>query len=267
MLYLILFLAAPWVAEYFRMPVIKGVLRGIGLTLILGAMTAIQLTKLRKQFNFKTIAAANILAYVLAGVVATIMAFLGCGVWALVVMQVLQQVIILLVFSVLTRWKPSLTFSRKTMRQLFGYGGFLLGANILQEIAKNLQGLIIGRRFSASAMGYYSQAYKLDRISSYSLPQVIVQVMFPLYSALQDDPKALREMLLRNVRIIAFVIFPIMGLLILVAPDLINLLYGAKWLPAALISGFFAWPACLPVCRISTIMPWPPRGARAHSSW
>lgn len=244
--YALLFFAAPHVAAYFRMPVLSGVLRGIGLTLILGAMSAIPLNRLRKQFEFKIIAIGNLSAYIIAGSVATALAFTGFGVWSLVVMQVLQMLVTLLVFTLLTRWHPSLCFSTETLRSLFGYGGYLLGANILQEIAKNLQGIIIGRRFSASAMGYYTQAYKLDRITSYSLPQVIVQVMFPLYSSMQDDLPALRSMLLRNVRIIAFLVFPVMGMLILVAPSLIDFLYGEKWLPAVpyfrilCVAGMFA---------------------------
>ncbi len=245
-LYLIIFLCAPFVADYFHMPVLSGVLRGIGLTLILGAMNAIQLTRLRKQFAFRTIAIANISAYIVSGLVACALALTGWGVWSLVIMQVLQMIVILVIFSILTRWKPALVFSIPTLRALFGYGGYLLGANILQEIAKNLQGIIIGRRFSATAMGYYSQAYKLDRITSYSMPQVIVQVMFPLYSSLQDNLPALREMLLRNVRVIAFLIFPTMGILIFAAPELIGFLYGDKWLPAApyfrilCVAGMFA---------------------------
>lgn len=244
--YAVIFLASPYVANYFHMPVLSGVLRGIGLTLILGAMSAIQLNRLRKQFAFRTIAIGNLSAYVISGAVATLLAFSGFGVWSLVVMQVLQMLVTLLVFTLLARWLPSLCFSMKSLRALFGYGGYLLGANILQEIAKNLQGLIIGRRFSATAMGYYSQAYKLDRITSYSLPQVIVQVMFPLYSSMQDDLPALRAMLLRNVRVIAFMIFPVMGLLVLTAPSLIGFLYGDKWLPAVpyfrilCVAGMFA---------------------------
>lgn len=231
LLYMAIFFCAPVVAGYFRMPVLCGVLRGIGLTLILGAMISVQLTRLRKHFAFRVIAVANILSYVVAGAMAAIMAYAGFGVWSLVAMQVLQMLIVLLVFSILTRWRPSLCFSMTTVRRLFSFGGYLLGANILQEIAKNLQGFIIGRRFSASVMGYYSQAYKLDRITSYSLPQVIVQVMFPLYAQLQDDLPALRAMLLRNVRIISFLIFPLIGVLIYGASEIIVFLYGSKWLP------------------------------------
>ncbi len=81
-------------------------------------------------------------------------------------------------------------------------------------------------------MGYYSQADKLDQITSYSLPQVIVQVMYPVYAQIQDDRQRLISTMEMNFRVIAFVIFPILATLILVAEPLITMLYGAKWLPA-----------------------------------
>ena len=80
-------------------------------------------------------------------------------------------------------------------------------------------------------MGYYSQADKLDQITSYSLPRVIVQVMYPVYAQIQDDRQRLISTMEMNFRVIAFVIFPILATLILVAEPLITMLYGAKWLP------------------------------------
>ena len=245
-IYAVIFFSAPAVARFFHMPVLCGVLRGVGITIILGALMSVQLTRLRKRFAFRTIAIANILSYIFSGIVAISLALAGAGVWCLVIMQLVQLGTVLVIFGVITRWLPSPGFSFTALRSLFGYGGYLLAAGLLQEAAKNLQGLIIGRRFSDVTMGYYSQASKLDRITSYSLPQVIVQVMFPLFSALQSDPRALSGKLLQGVGIIAFLIFPMMSLLILTAPGLISLLYGEKWLPAVpyfrilCVAGLFA---------------------------
>ena len=82
-------------------------------------------------------------------------------------------------------------------------------------------------------MGYYSQANKLDQINSYAVPQALVQAIFPYYSQIQDDRDRLAMTLLRCIRVIAFCIFPVLGLLIIAAPDLIVLLWGEEWLPAA----------------------------------
>lgn len=232
-LYVILFVCSPLIADFFDMPVLNGVLRVLGVTLILTAISTIQTNRLQKQLQFTTIAATNILSFTIAGAGAVIMAFWGFGVWSLVALQLLQGFLRVTILLILTRWLPSLTFSYSSLSQLFGFGGYLLIANILQEICKNVQGIIIGKRFSAAQMGYFSQAYKLDNITSYSIPQIIVQVMFPVYSSIQDDNIRLVELLAMNVRVIAYLVFPILGALILIADPIILFLYGEKWLPAA----------------------------------
>lgn len=160
------------------------------------------------------------------------MALNGCGVWSLVALQLLYSLFSVASFWVCTKWHPSLCFSFQSLKDLFSFGGFLLFSNILQEICKNLQGLIIGRRFSSVEMGLYAQAKKLGDVTSYTLPNVIVQVMFPVYSQLQSDIIKLRNTLRRNVRLISWFTFPIMILLILVAESLILFLYGDKWAAA-----------------------------------
>lgn len=160
-------------------------------------------------------------------------------------MQIVYGIVFVSVLWIVTRWHPSLNFSLKALKELFGFGGFILFANILQETCRNLQGIIIGKNFSATQMGYYSQAYKLDHITSYSIPQVIVQVMYPVYSSLQDNRERLNEVVSMNLRVISFLVFPILGLLILIAEPLIVFLYGEKWLPSVpyfqvlCVGGFF----------------------------
>ena len=244
-LYLILFAVAPLIADFFKLGLLCNVLRIIATSLILNAIIAIQRTRLQKSLEFKTIATVNLSSYIVAAITAIYMANHGYGVWSLVAMQLIYGgcSVILLWFT--TRWTPALIFSFSALKELFGFGGYLMAANILQTICLNIQGIIIGKRFSATQMGYYSQAYKLDQVSSYSIPQVIVQVMYPIYSSLQDDRQQLNNMVLMNLRVISFIVYPILSTLILIADPLFLLLYGDKWMPAApyfrilCIGGFF----------------------------
>ena len=231
-LYLVLFVSAPFIAQFFNMPILSPVLRIIGLNLIITSIVAIQQTRLRKILAFRSIAITNILSYLLAGSCAILYACHGGGIWALVMMQLLYGLFSIIIFWIITRWHPSCVFSKKTMSELFGFVGYILAANLLQNICQNIQGVIIGRKFSATDTGFYSQAYKLDQITSYSIPQIIVQVMYPVYSSIQNDRERLSAMILMNVRVIAYMIFPILILLIIIAPTLISLLYGDQWLPA-----------------------------------
>lgn len=230
-LYFILYLSAPVIGRFYSMPILTDVLRVMGFSLIINSVFTIQRNRLQKHLAFKLIAIIELSAYILSALVSIYMAYIGFGVWSLVAMQIISGIISVFVAWLSTRWHPSLCFSMQSMKELFGFGGFILGANILQETCKNLQGIIIGKRFSATQMGYYSQAYKLDQINSYSIPQVIVQVMFPVYSSIQDDRQRLIEILAMNIRVIAFIIFPVLSILILMGEPLIMWLYGDKWLP------------------------------------
>lgn len=232
LLYISLFISAPLIARFYKLPELIGIIRVIGLSLIVDALSIIQQNKLRKQLEFKKLAIVTVLAYALGAAVALFMAYSGAGVWALVANTLGGSLFMAILVWLATRWLPSLTFSRASLRNLFGFGGYLLASNILQTVCQNLQGLIIGRRFSATQMGYYSQAAKLDNICSYSIPQIIIQVVFPVFSSLQDDYERIRKAALKVMGVIAHLIFPLMALLILIAEPLITGLYGEKWLPS-----------------------------------
>lgn len=231
-LYSLLFLCAPFVASFFRLPLLCRILRILGVILIINAFVIVQNNRLRKQLAFRTIALVNISSYITAAIIAVWLAYKGMGVWSLVAMQLLCGIFQNCLLWSIVRWHPSLQFSVSSLESLFGFGGYLLAANILQVICQNLQGFIIGRRFSASQMGFYSQAKKLDDVSSYALPNIIVQIIFPVFSQFQNDKRKLQELLGMSVRMISFIIFPLMLLLILVAKPLIVSLYGEKWLPS-----------------------------------
>ncbi|MDE6824014.1 MAG: lipopolysaccharide biosynthesis protein [Duncaniella sp.] len=231
--YGIIFLIAPWIADFFNLPVIRPLLRVIGLGLIISSLSIIQTNRLRKQLELDRLAAANFLSYLISGAMAILAAYSGWEVWSLVVLQLGYHTVLATLLWLVAKWHPSLTFSMRSLRELFNFGGYLLAAGLLQEICKNLQGIIIGKRFSPTAMGLYSQAYKLDRISSYTLPNILVQVMYPVYASVQDEEGRLVSMLGLNTRLISFVIFPLMAILILIAEPLIVFLYGMKWVACA----------------------------------
>lgn len=228
-LYLILFISAPSISSFYRMPILCDVLRIMGINLIINSLGIIQINRLRKQLAFKRIAIINIVSYLVSAIIAISLAYIDYGVWSLVIMQLLFSLFSVTFFWIITKWKPNLCFSFQSLRSLFQFGGYLLFANILQEICKNLQGLIIGRRFSSIEMGLYTQAKKLDDITSLTIPNIIVQVMFPVYSQIQNDLERTKEVLKMNIRVITFITFPILLLLILIAQPLIIFLYGNKW--------------------------------------
>lgn len=228
--YIILFLSAPLIARFYRLPQLVPIVRVLSLYIVSNALGIVQLTIIRKNLNFNRLAKINIFSYIIASVAAIIIAFSGGEAWSIVTLTLGYSVFVTLSAWMVSSWRPKLLFSTAALRNLFSFGGYFVGANILQEIARNLQGIIIGRRFSASYMGLYTQANKLDRITSYTVPNILVQVMYPVYSNIKDDDTRLRDMLGLNTRLIAGVLFPLFAILIIIAPSLIPFLFGDKWI-------------------------------------
>jgi O-antigen/teichoic acid export membrane protein len=230
--YLLIILCAPLIAGYYGMPILCPVLRVLGSILIFNAIISIQTTRLQKSLAFAGLAKIDITSSLIGGVIAVAMAYCGYGIWSLVAMMLSISVTKIVMFYCVTRWLPSAVFSTTSFKRLLSFGGYLFCANLLQTACQNVQGIIIGKRFSASQMGYYTQADKLNSISGYTLPQIIVQVMYPVYSQIQDDRRKLIDTMLMNFRVIAFALFPVLFMLILVAEPLIRMLYGDTWLPS-----------------------------------
>lgn len=232
-IYGVLFLCSPLIAKFFEAPVLVGVTRVLALIVIFNALIIIQVNRLRKAMAFKSLAIVNISAALVGGIAGIVMASRGYGAYSLAWSQVIIGATQFAVIFSLERWLPSLTFSMRSVRELFGYGGYLLAANLLQVFCNNVQNLIIGKKFSPTQLGLYYQAQKIDQIVSYHIPQILVQVMFPVYSTLQDDDARLRDTLAMNMRVIAFTMFPIITMLILLAEPIFSLLYGTRWLGSA----------------------------------
>lgn len=227
--YLVLFVSAPAIAQWFKIPEVCPVLRVISLNFVISAFNAVQLVRLRKELAFKTCAIINTVASVTSGTLGIIMAFNGFGVWSLVAMSVSNTALAVALYWIVAGWRPSLIFSFKAFQNLFSFGGFLLFANLLQSICQNLQGLIIGKRFSASDMGLYDQAKRLEQVASYSLSGVLVSVLFPLFSNIQDDRDKFHATMDTGVRLITGTIFPLLVLFMIVGYPLVDRLYGKEW--------------------------------------
>lgn len=231
-LYLILFFSAPFIAEFYRMPILCEVLRIQALVLIISAITIVQVNQLRKQFKFKKIAIVSLVASLLSLAVTIWMANNGYGVWSLVVQGLLLSGIPSIIYWFTNKWYPNFIFSKESFKSLFSFGAYMLLIHLINEICNNIQGLLIGRLYNASTMGYYSKARSTENFASKSISQSLTQITFPLYAEFQDNKEGLIALIKRFTGVVAYVTFPLMFLLILVAKPVFILLYSDRWLPS-----------------------------------
>jgi len=231
-LYVILYLSAPYIADFYNMRILCNVLRMIGLTLIINAVSYVQAVKLRKEMKFKKLSYIYLTASLISFVISIGLAYHGFGVWSLVWMNIINCSIATVLLWLYGKWCPSYVFSIQSSKSLFGFGSFLLLSNLINTFCNNIQGLIIGKLFNASDMGYYSQARKLNDLPSTSISSIIDNVSYPVMAAKQDNMVEFVYVVSKFIRIIAMITFPIMTLLIILGRPLIVFLYSDKWIAA-----------------------------------
>lgn len=229
-LYIILFFSAPAIARFYNLPLLCSVLRVQGVVLIINAIRIVQTNQLRKQLKFKKIASVDLSVAALSLAVTIYLAWKGFGVWALVAQQLMVSVLTTSIYWITGHWWPLLTFSKQSFKELFGFGGFILLSNLINTFCNNIQGLLIGKFYNPATMGYYSKAKSTEELSSTFISSVIDQVSYPVLAEAQNDKEYLIRMLRKFIGVLAYVTFPIMLLLILLAKPLFILLYSERWL-------------------------------------
>ena len=178
--YITLFFTADFISAFYNINQLNDILKVLGLVLLINSLYLVQVNQLMRQLNFKLLALINI-AGNLSGVIMHIFSIFGMGVWSLVVKNLTTSVVIAIFCFTLGSWKPSFGFSIKSFKELFGFGSFVLLANLAETIYVNIQALIIGKVFSADQLGYYTQAKKLEEVPTKGLASSQSSI-FPVFS-------------------------------------------------------------------------------------
>lgn len=229
-MYVILFVSAPAIARFYDIPLLCSVLRVQALVLFIYAFNIIQKNQLRKTLNFKTLAIVSVGTSLLALGVTIYMAYSGFGVWALVAQNLIVAAIPAIVYWFYMKWRPIWTFSWKSFKELFSFGFYMFLTHLVNNFSGQIQGLLIGKVYNPSTMGYYSKAHGTEKLASVSISGVMTQVTYPLYAQVQDDKKTMENMIKRMAMTLSYITFPLMFILLLTAKPIFVLLYSDRWL-------------------------------------
>lgn len=227
--YALLWLASPYIAAFYNIPMLKDVTRVVALTLIFSALGGIQGAKLSIAINFKTRAIISLISALSTGCLGLYLAYSGYGAWALVFQTVFSSLLNTILLWCFVRWMPSLVFSWQSFRQLFSFGSKLLASALLDTIYNNVYTLIIGKVYSSSSLGLYSRASGLAQYPSSNITGVLQSVTFPVLCSIQNDEERLADAYKRFIRMSAFVVFPLMIGLASVAEPFIRVVLTDKW--------------------------------------
>ncbi len=227
--YLLLFFSSPFIASFYKTPILLELTRVIGLSILFNSLTVVQRAKMTIAIDFKTQTKASFLAVVLSGVLGIWMAYAGCGVWAIAIQTVSNTGLNMILLWIYSSWKPKKVFSWNSFHRLFSFGSKLLLAGLIDTIYRNIFTLIIGKKFTKVELGNYTRADQFCQFPSANITGILQRVTFPILSELQNDDERLKLVYRKFLRLSAFVIFPLMIGLAAISRPFILLVLTEKW--------------------------------------
>lgn len=234
-IYVVLFFAAPLIADFYDEPLFVSLTRAMALTIVLGSFNIVQRAKLMANVDFKSLAQINVLSIIVTGAIGITMAYLGYGVWALVGQAIGSTLFLIFIFPFYSKWKPSLRFSKESFSRLFGFGSKLMITGVYSVIFNNIATICIGKAYKSQLLGYYTRASQFPDLISFTVNDVLGTVTFPVLSELQNDKDRLVAVYRKSLLATALVIFPVMVLCALLAYPLVLILLTEKWVPCVVL--------------------------------
>ena len=231
-LYLMIFISAPFVAAFFADPEITDMLRVLSLILFTGSVVSVQIAIVARRMEFRIQCQATIIADLISGAIGIYAAMKGLGTWALILQQLIKNLGLLLVLYFSLRWVPHPVLSVSRIGSLFSYGWKVLASGLIDTVYSNLYTPFISKLYNAAMVGYYNRGNQFPQVIVNSMAQTMQAVMLPAFSRTQTEKEMERKMLRRAVKLSGFVMFPMMFGIMAVAEPLIRLLLGNEWLPA-----------------------------------
>ncbi len=225
-------LAAPFVARFFREPLVTPLLRVLSFTFVLEALGSVQLVLLRKNLDFRRKLVPDVGSSIVKGVVSIVAAATGFGVWALVWGQITGVIASVILSWIVAPWRPRLRIHRRLLPSLMRFGAPLIVTDIQYAVWANLDYVVVGRLLGDAALGIYTLAYRLPELLVQSVWRVLASAIFPFFSRIQDDLALLRRGFLATIRYTQVVIVPVCLGLFIAADPIVGALFGDQWAAA-----------------------------------
>lgn len=231
-MYLILFLCAPLIAEFYNNSELTLLVRVIGLSLLFSGVKSIQQAYVFKNMLFKNFFFSTLIGTVISAVVGITVAYKGYGVWALISQNLTNNVIDMIIIWCLVKWRPKWTFSFERLKGLFSYSWKLLASALLDTGYNQLRALIIGKVYSTADLAYYTKANNFPSIIITNVNSSIDSVLLPSMSSVQDSVESVKGMTRRAMKTSIYVMAPLLMGLAACGQSVISILLTDKWLPS-----------------------------------
>lgn len=243
----LLCLAAPWIAAFYKQPVLTPLTRAMSLVIVINSFAIVQTAMLTRNIDFRTQAKVNLIATIASGVFGVALAARGFGVWSLVSQQLSSSLLTAVLLWAFNGWRPVWSFSFHALRRMFAFGSRMLLSGLLNQVFENIYEVVIGRLFHPATLGFYTTARRIEGMPSQTLSQIVSRVSLPVFSAIHEDDVRLKGALKRAMAGLVFLNTPLLIGLAVVAEPLVRVVLTEKWLPSV--------PYLQLLCVISLLFP------------
>lgn len=237
-IYILLFISAPYIAEFYREPVLCNVLRVFALRIPLTGINSVQQAYVKKKMIFKKFFFSTLIGTITSAVVGVFLAYAGFGVWALIAQYLCNSIMDTVILWITVKWRPEKAFSWTRLKYLVSYGWKIMAAGLLNSVYNQLRSLVIGKMYTAEDLAYYNRGQQFPQLVVVNVNASIEGVLFPAMANEQEDLSKLIKIMRRSIKTSSYILFPCMVGLAAVAPAFVRLVLTEKWLP------------CVPYLRI-----------------
>lgn len=228
-LYTIMFFAAPYIAEFYKAPVLVLLIRITAITFFIGPLATPQNVLLKRKLDFKTPASISIAVKIISSAIGIGAAYIGYGLWALVIANLTSTILTMLITWLTVRWIPRESFSRESFTYLWNFGNKLMASTMLNTVYENVAPLLVGKYFGPTELGIFNRASGYASLPYKQVSGSVQAVTFPVLCKIQDNDEILARNYNKMIKTVCFVFFPMMILLIGLARPLVILMLTEKW--------------------------------------
>jgi len=228
-LFILACVAAPFVARFYKQPIVTPVLIVMATSLIWDSLRAVPRALARKNVEFRRLVIPEVVPLAVSSALSIVMAFAGFGIWSLVVKTVLHSLLGAVFLRTINSYKPRFRYDREAARELFSYGRVIATTTVLLVVLYNIDRFFVSKVAGLAALGVYELALRIAELPVKNFAFLVGSVMFPVFSRLDSTRAALRQAFLKTLRYAAFVSFPAAIGLSLYGPALVNAFYGPRW--------------------------------------
>lgn len=236
--YLLLYYLAPLIGEYYQSEEIISLSRFLFVSLFIGGFGIVHNAILSKKLQIKEQSVINVVSLLISGSVGVLLAYCDFSYWGLAIQSVLYIAIGTLLRWHYSQWRPTFSFKWYPIKEMLPFSYKLILTNILSQASGNIFSVILGRYYLTKDVGYYTQALKWTGMGASFVEGMVASISQPVLVQSIEDKERQKKIFRKILRFTAFLTFPLIMGLMLVANELIEITVTSKWLP------------CVPILRV-----------------